>query len=142
MRKTFYDLLQNSCEEKEKTVIVSTHIIDEIEKVAQELIILDKGRIKLACPMYEIDEKAYSVTGPAESVSAATDGLRVIGESAVGGFLSRHIFDRRIEPGDPYTIASLGLQDFFVGLVGDEAFGGRTFGNGTFEDRTLEKEAM
>jgi ABC-2 type transport system ATP-binding protein len=122
MRKTFYDLLQSSCEEKEKIVIVSTHIIDEIEKVAQQLIILDGGKIKLSCPMYEIDEKAYSVTGTAENVKAATEGLRIIGESSMGGFLSRHIFDRRIEASDKYAVASLGLQDFFVGLVGDEAF--------------------
>jgi ABC-2 type transport system ATP-binding protein len=122
MRKTFYDLLQSSCEEKQRTVIVSTHIIDEIEKVAQRLIIIDKGAMKLNCAMYEIDENAYSVTGTIENVKSATEGLQAIGESTIGGFLSRHIFDKRIGPSDKYTIASLGLQDFFIGLVGDEAF--------------------
>jgi ABC-2 type transport system ATP-binding protein len=120
MRKTFYELLQNSCDEKQKTVIVSTHIIDEIEKFAEQLIILDKGKLLLNCPMYEINEKAYSVIGSAEYVKAATDGLQIIGEITAGGFLSRYIFDRRIEPSDKYSITSLGLQDFFVGLVGGE----------------------
>jgi ABC-2 type transport system ATP-binding protein len=120
MRKTFYELVQESCEEKPKTVIVSTHIIDEIEKVAQRLIIIDKGGLKMDCAMYEINEMAYSVTGLAEYVKAATSGLRVIGETAAGGFLSRYIYDRRIESDDKYAIAALGLQDFFVSLVGDE----------------------
>jgi ABC-2 type transport system ATP-binding protein len=85
MRKTFYELLQECCAEKPKTVIVSTHIIDEIEKVAQRLIIIDKGQLVLFCDMSEVDEKAYSILGPAEAVKEATEGLRVIGETTAGG---------------------------------------------------------
>jgi ABC-2 type transport system ATP-binding protein len=121
MRKTFYELVETSCEKNPKTIIVSTHIIDEIEKVARQLIIIDAGKLVLNCDMNEIDERAYSVTGPAEYVKAATDGLNMIGETTAGGFLSRSIYDRRIKPSDKYSIASLGLQDFFIGLVGDEA---------------------
>jgi ABC-2 type transport system ATP-binding protein len=120
MRKTFYDLLQESQAEKPKTVIISTHIIDEIEKVAERLMIIDKGRLTLLCEMSEIDEKSYCVTGPAEFVRDATEGLRVIGETKAGGFLSRCIYDRRIPGSDKYAVTALGLNDFFVGLVGDE----------------------
>ncbi|MDR1411795.1 MAG: ABC transporter ATP-binding protein [Spirochaetaceae bacterium] len=120
MRKTFYELLQESCDAKPRTVVVSTHIIDEIAKIAERLIIIDRGQLKLYCDMNEVDEKAYSVTGPAEYVKAATDGLRVIGETRAGGFLSRHIYDARIETSGNYSVASLGLQDFFIGLVGGE----------------------
>ena len=120
MRKTFYELLQESYTKKPKVVIVSTHIIDEIERVAQKLIIIDKGRLVLDCGMQEIGEKAYCVTGPTEFIKAATDGLRVIGETTAGGFLSRYVYDRRIEPSDKYSISALGLQNFFIGLVGGE----------------------
>jgi ABC-2 type transport system ATP-binding protein len=120
MRKIFYELLAGSCAEKPKTVIVSTHIIDEIEKVAERLIIIDKGRLVLCCNMQEIDEKAYCVTGPAEFVKEATRGLRMIGEIRAGGFLSRYIYDRRIGSRDQYSVTALSLNDFFVGLVGDE----------------------
>jgi ABC-2 type transport system ATP-binding protein len=120
MRKVFYDLLRESCAESGKTVIVSTHIIDEIERTAERLIIIDKGRLTLFCAMAELDEKAYCVTGLAEPVRAATAGLKVIAETKAGGFLSRHVFDRRIEAGGEYSVSSLGLTDFFVSLVGDE----------------------
>ncbi|MDR0964517.1 MAG: ABC transporter ATP-binding protein [Clostridium sp.] len=63
MRKTFYDMLQEGCAHKPKTVIISTHIIDEIAKVADQLIILHKGQLLLFRDMAEIDEKAYSVVG-------------------------------------------------------------------------------
>jgi ABC-2 type transport system ATP-binding protein len=120
MRKVFYDLLREGRAETSKTVIVSTHIIDEIEKTAERLIILDKGRPILFCDMAELDEKAYCVTGLAEPVRAATEGLNVIAETKAGGFISRHVYDRRIEGGDEYSVSSLGLTDFFVSLVGGE----------------------
>jgi ABC-2 type transport system ATP-binding protein len=120
MRRTFYELLQESCDAKPKTVIVSTHIIDEIAKVAEQLIIIDKGQLKLFCDIGEVDEKAYSVTGLADYVAAATNGLRIIGETKAGGFVSRYIYDNRIQESDKYSITALSLQDFFIGLVGEE----------------------
>ena len=120
MRKTFYDLLQESCEANPKTIIISTHIIDEIAKVAEQLIIIDKGFLKLYCDMNEVDEKAYCITGPTENVKTATEGMRIIYEAKAGGFLSRYVYDRRIEESDKYSISALSLQDFFIGLVGDE----------------------
>ncbi|MDR1443360.1 MAG: ABC transporter ATP-binding protein [Treponema sp.] len=120
MRMVFYELLQECCAAKLRIVIVSTHIIDEIAKAAEQLIIVDKGQLKLYCGMDEVDEKAYSVTGPAEHVRAATEGLHVIGEIKAGGFISRYVYDQRIDAGDRCSVSSLGLQDFFIGLVGGD----------------------
>jgi ABC-2 type transport system ATP-binding protein len=120
MRKTFYDMLQEGYARKPKTVIVSTHIIDEIAKVADQLMIIDKGKLVLFSGMEEIDEKAYSVTGPADKVREATGKLHVIGETTAGGFLSRYVYDTRIADGEGYSLSSLGLQDFFIHLVGEE----------------------
>jgi ABC-2 type transport system ATP-binding protein len=120
MRKIFYDLLRESCAGSAKTVVVSTHIIDEIEKTAERLIIIDKGHLALFCDMTELDEKAYCVTGLAGPVRAATEGLNVIAETKAGGFISLYVYDRRIDAGDEYSVTSLGLTDFFVSFVGDE----------------------
>lgn len=123
MRRTFYELLEESCAERPRTVIVSTHIIDEIARVAQRLIIIDRGRLKLFCDMAEIDEMSYCVTGPAANVERATAGLNIIGETRTGGYLSRMIYDGRIDESDEYSISALSLQDFFVGLVGGDEEG-------------------
>ncbi|MCL2575895.1 MAG: ABC transporter ATP-binding protein [Defluviitaleaceae bacterium] len=123
MRKTFYDLLHESVASKPKIVIVSTHIIDEIAKVAEQLIIINHGKLLLYSDINEIDEKAYSITGPAEYVAAATEGLNVLADTKAGGFLSRYIYDKRIQESDKYSINTLSLQDFFIGLVGNEKGG-------------------
>jgi len=120
MRRTFYDMLSECCAGGEKTVIVSTHIIDEIEKTADRLIVIDKGKVILFCDLTEVDEKAYTVTGLADDVIAATQGLNILDETKVAGFLSRSVFDKRIPSNDKLTISAMSLNDFFVALVGDK----------------------
>jgi len=120
MRRTFYDMLGQCCADHPKTVIVSTHIIDEIEKTADHLIVIDKGKVILFCDLTEVDEKAYNVTGPADAVIAATQGLRILDETTVGGFLTRNVFDERIPANDNLKVSALTLSDFFVALVDDK----------------------
>lgn len=118
MRIEFYNLLMESYEHNPRILIVSTHIIDEISKTAQKLIVLDNGKLKFYEEISVLDEKAYSVTGLKEEVELATHELHAIGESAVGGFITRYIFDKRIQSSDKIKVQSLSLQDFFVSLVG------------------------
>lgn len=120
MRKTFYNLLAESVAKKPKVVILSTHIIDEIATVVEHLIIINNGRIQLCTDIKDFDEKAYAVTGTAECVEAATQGLNVIAKNTVGGFLSASVYDNRIQSSDKYQIQPLSLQDFFISLVGEE----------------------
>ncbi|MGH0948690.1 ATP-binding cassette domain-containing protein [Bacillus mycoides] len=119
-RKNFYDLLQECNEQKPKIIIVSTHLIDEISRVAGKLLIIDKGELKLYADTNDIDEMAYSVKGPVDVVEQVTKGLNIIGIKSVGGFVSQYVFDKPIEDTDTVIISPLGLQDFFISLVGDE----------------------
>ena len=120
MRKNFYDMLHEGNAEQSKTIIISTHIIDEIAKVAEQLIIIDKGELVQYCDINEIDEKAYCITGPADNIRVATKGLNILNETKAGGFLSQYIYDVRLPESDKYSISALSLQDFFISLVGDE----------------------
>lgn len=119
-RNSFYDLLQVCNEQKPKIIIVSTHLIDEISIVAEKLLIIDKGELKLYADTTDIDEMAYSVTGPVDIVEQVTNGLNIIGKKNVGGFVSQYIFDKPIEDTDTVMISPLGLQDFFISLVEEE----------------------
>lgn len=120
MRIEFYNLLLESYQHNPRILMISTHIIDEISKIAQHLIVIDSGKLKFYEELSVLDEKAYSVTGVREEVEQATHNLHAIGETAVGGFLTRFIFDERILSSDKIKVQSLTLQDFFVGLVGNQ----------------------
>ncbi|MDR0406362.1 MAG: ABC transporter ATP-binding protein [Clostridiales bacterium] len=118
MREQFNMLLQESVELTPRVIIVSTHLIDEIAKVARKLMIMDKGKVLAQADLDEVDERAYTLTGPANVVRPLTAGLRRIGETEVGGMLAAHIYDRRVTPPHGVTLERLPLQDFFVKLVG------------------------
>lgn len=118
MRRQFYSMLNESFENHPRIIIVSTHLIDEIAKTANELIIIDRGKVLLQSSISDIDEKAYSITGMTDKVRSNLKGLNVIGEKTLGGFTSAFIFDRKIDAPDGITMQSLGLQEFFINMVG------------------------
>lgn len=120
MRERFYELLQTSFEYSPRIIIVSTHLIDEISRVAEDIIIIEEGNILINSSMNDIDEKAYSLTGPTAEIKSAVKGLNVIGEKTLGGYTTAYIFGDRITPGSNIKLQSLGLQEFFINIVGGD----------------------
>lgn len=118
MRNQFYELLNDSFENHPRLIIVSTHLIDEIAKSAHELIIVDKGKIVFQSTVNEIDEKAYSITGLTKDIIPVLDGLKVIGQKTIGGFTTAFVYGPRTEASQNITIQPLGLQEFFINMVG------------------------
>lgn len=120
MRDQFYTLLQESIEKHPRIIIVSTHLIDEIAKVAEQIIIIDKGRILDNFNVTEIDEKGYSISGITADVEKAIQGLKIINKKTIGGLTTASVFDKRIAAPKGCTISAMGLQDYFIALVGGE----------------------
>ena len=118
MRDQFNTLLLKSFEAHPRLIVVSTHMINEISKVTQRLIIIDEGRLLLEASIDDIDEKAYTVSGSVSAVQPAIAGLNCIEQTVMGSVMAAHIYDNRIEPPAGVTISNLGLQDFFIKLVG------------------------
>lgn len=117
MREEFYNMLEESFRDYPRTIISSTHIIEEIAKAVNGLIVLDEGRIKFFDTLQSVESKAYSVSGLRKDVEEATAGLRKIGEQDVGGLLSAYIFDNPPSPSEKLEIRKLSLQEFFIQLV-------------------------
>ena len=118
MRVEFYDMLAESFQKHPRIIIVSTHIIEEIAKTIQKLIILDKGSVRFFDTLQSIEAKAFSVSGLQKDVDAATQGLNVIGQDTVGGLATAYIFDDPPEQTASLEIHPLSLQDFFIQMVG------------------------
>lgn len=118
MRNDFYELLNDSFEKHPRLIIISTHLIDEIAKSAEQLIILDKGNFIFQSAINDIDEKAYSITARDADIKAILDGLNVIGRKTIGGYTTAFIFDEREKLLPNLAVQPIGLQDFFVNMVG------------------------
>ena len=63
MRVEFYDMLAESFRRHPRVILVSTHIIEEIAKTIQKLIIIDRGSIRFFDTLQAVEEKAWSVSG-------------------------------------------------------------------------------
>lgn len=124
MRVEFYDMLTESFQKHPRIIIVSTHIIEEIAKTIQKLIIIDKGSVRFFDTLQSVETKAFSISGLQKDVEAATRGLHVIGQDTVGGLVTSYIFDNPPEQAASLEIHPLSLQDFFIQMVGHK--GGST----------------
>ena len=118
MRVEFYDMLTESFRKHPRIIIVSTHIIEEIAKTIQKLIIIDKGSVRFFDTLQSVETKAFSISGLQKDVEAATQNLNVIGQDTVGGLVTTYIFDNPPEQTASLEIHLLSLQDFFIQMVG------------------------
>ncbi len=118
MRVEFYDMLTQSFQKHPRIIIVSTHIIEEIAKTIQKLIIIDKGSIRFFDTLQSVETKAFSISGLQKDVKAVTQNLNLIGQDTVGGLMTSYIFDYPPEQTAALEIHPLSLQDFFIQMVG------------------------
>lgn len=118
MRVEFYEMLTESFQKHPRVILVSTHIIEEIAKTIQKLIIIDKGSIRFFDTLQSVATKAFCVSGLQKDVEAATRNRNVIGQETVGGLATSYIFDTPPEQTASLEIRPLSLQEFFVQMVG------------------------
>ena len=117
MRVEFYEMLTESFQKHPRVIIVSTHIIEEITKTIQKLIIIDKGNIRFFDTLKSVETKAFSVSGLKKDVDTATANLNVIGQDVVGGLVTSYLFDYPPVETPFLEIHPLSLQDFFIHMV-------------------------
>lgn len=118
MRVEFYDMLAESFRKHPRIIIVSTHIIEEIAKTIQKLIIIDKGSVRFFDTLQSVETKSFSISGLQKDVEAATQNLNVIGQDTVGGLATSYIFDNPPKEAASLEIHPLSLQEFFIQMVG------------------------
>jgi ABC-2 type transport system ATP-binding protein len=73
-RQLFYDLLLADYAEHPRTILLSTHLIDEAADLLERVLMIDHGRVVLDSPADEIRGVATTVTGPADDVEAFVAG--------------------------------------------------------------------
>ena len=87
-REYFYDELAHDFDAHPRTVIISTHMIDEVSRLFEDVVIVDKGRITLHEPLAELLNSVVTVAGPRAEVERQTQGLRILHEEMVSGGIS------------------------------------------------------
>jgi ABC-2 type transport system ATP-binding protein len=120
-RKQFYDSLLNDYFDRDRTIVVTTHQVDELQNVLTDLMFMDRGRIVLDCSMEEIESRYAELTVHPAQVEAARS-LKPIYERNVLG-RSVMLFDRADRPqlSALGEVRTPGIADLFVAMVGNHA---------------------
>ncbi|HLY06539.1 MAG TPA: ABC transporter ATP-binding protein, partial [Rhizomicrobium sp.] len=70
-RKRFYDSLLNDYFDHSRTILVTTHQVEEIQDILTDLMFIDRGRIVLSCSMEAFEERYSELTVGADKLPAA-----------------------------------------------------------------------
>jgi ABC-2 type transport system ATP-binding protein len=84
-RQTFYDRLLADYAERPRTIVLSTHLIDEVSDLIEHVVLLDRGRVLLEGDAETLRGDAVTVTGPSGAVSSFVAGYDVLHREDVGG---------------------------------------------------------
>ncbi len=116
-RKQFYQNLLEDYFDEDKTIIVTTHQVEEIEHILSDLMFIREGRITLSATMDEVGERFIEVMVPAEQVAAAK-ALNPIDERQVFG-KSVMLFDGvpRAQVAALGETRNVGVADLFVAMM-------------------------
>src|SRR5215472_6979075 len=76
-RQLFYDRLLAEIAERPRTVVLSTHLVDEVADLLEHVVMLDRGRVVLDAPADDVRGTAMTVSGPATAVDEFVAGRAV-----------------------------------------------------------------
>ena len=120
-RKQFYDSLLNDYFDRNRTIVVTTHQVEEIQDVLTDVMFLDRGRIVLNCSMEEIESRYVELLALPEHLQSAR-ALRPLSERQSFG-RSVLLFDRV----DRNQLSALGetrtpsIADLFLAVMSQGA---------------------
>jgi ABC-2 type transport system ATP-binding protein len=120
-RKQFYDSLLSDYFDRSRTIVVTTHQVEEVEDVLTDLMFIHRGRIVLDCSMEQFQARYLELAARPEHVAAAR-ALAPIHERQVLG-RSILLYDgvdrqRLAKLGD---VRTPGIADLFVAVIGNAA---------------------
>jgi ABC-2 type transport system ATP-binding protein len=119
-RKQFYDSLLSDYYDRSRTIVVTTHQVEEVQHVLTDVMFIHRGRIVFGCSMDEWESRYLEVTVHPEQLDAAR-ALKPIHERKVFGrsilLFDRVDRDQLVMLGDVRTPS---ISDLFVAVIGDQ----------------------
>lgn len=118
-RDLFYQTLLEKYGDIPSTVIISTHLIEEIERVIEDIIIIKSGKIIINEPLEKFLSKGYAVSGSSMDIDRFIADKTIMGSDCLGGLKTAYVL------GDPdeidihsgIEVSKLDLQRLFIKLT-------------------------
>jgi len=118
-RDLFYKTLVENYLEHPKTIVISTHLIEEVANVIEDIIIIKDGEIIKNQACEELLSEGYTITGSAASIDSFISDKNVIGLDSLGGLKTAYILgdiDKKSVP-EGLEVTKIDLQKLFIQLT-------------------------
>jgi ABC-2 type transport system ATP-binding protein len=118
-RDLFYRELLANYSEKPRTIVISTHLIEEAADVIENVVIIKNGEILLQEETQSLMSRGYTVTGPQNKVDGFIQGRNVLGADILGGIKSAYILEKLDKASAPegLEVTGMNLQNLFIHLT-------------------------
>ncbi len=116
-RKQFYDSLLNDYFDRRRTIVVTTHQVEEVQHVLTDVMFMDRGRIVLDATMEDLQEKYVQVSVRPEHVAAARTHQPLAERAGLG---RTHMLFRDAPRADLERLGEVGVPsvaDLFVAVI-------------------------
>ena len=117
-RKQFYDSLLSDYFDGNRTIIVATHQVEEVEHVLTDLLFIDRGRIVFNCTMDELESLYSEVAVRPDQVEAARVLKPVSERTALGRSVMLFAGVERQKLAALGEVRTPGIADLFIAIVG------------------------
>ncbi|MDY0908047.1 ABC transporter ATP-binding protein [Microbacterium sp. CFBP9034] len=108
-RQIFYDRLLEDYTEHPRTIILSSHLIDEVSNLIERVLVIDRGRILMDESTDAVRDRAANIVGDAAAVDAFVAGREVIHRETLGRVASVTVLGALTDD-DRSRLATAGLD--------------------------------
>lgn len=117
-RKKFYEVLLEEYEAEKRTIIFSTHLIDEVSLLFEEVLILQDGKLILKEETEELRKRTCAVSGPMERVEEFIADKEVIQKKKLAGMMTAYLYAEASEAkAAGLSVAGIPIQELMIYLT-------------------------
>lgn len=120
-RDLFYRLLLKNYESKPKTIVISTHLIEEVANIIENIVIIKDGSILKNIACEELLATGYAVSGKVSLVDSYIKDKNIIGQDQMGSLKSAYIIGNvnKLSIPSGLDVTKLDLQKLFIELTNE-----------------------
>jgi ABC-2 type transport system ATP-binding protein len=119
-RDLLYKVILDRYANNPKTIIISTHLIEEVSSVIEEIVIIHNGKVLLQDSCENVLSSGYTITGKIQDVDEYIDGKDVISTETFGGLKNAYVKGKPQNVPSSLEVSKLDLQKLFIQLTNDK----------------------
>lgn len=117
-RKRFYEILIEEFQKEKRIIIFSTHLIDEVSLLFEEVLIIREGKLILHEDTEALKEQIISVSGPADQVKQFIENKEILKTKELVGMMNAYVYaDKNEAIAFGLNVEGVPIQELMIHLT-------------------------